>query len=330
MDLVAQPQSPMATCPRSRILAAASHGSGSFGSSAISLPAQGALPAAWVDRTEPQLRRRIKAGDLSLELRRYPGQRGVQVKVRQTEILFVVPLHGEGEILGDGFAKKLECDEGVFLARPGVTTIIWHTGALVATVHIPRQKVQALASARTGIPLRIIGGDALILSRTAMDGFRPAQEALLEDIQRQGEMPGDAAAQRFLAAWIGVMTAEPYAGKIFTVARSVKAAMDHIAADTCSPCDHDTLARIAAVTPRTLRRGFLSCLGVSLSAYVQQVRLQMIRDLLASGRESRTITELAQAAGFASPTGFTRSYSRMFDETPTRTRVRAVQNGSAD
>ena len=85
------------------------------------------------------------------------------------------------------------------------------------------------------------------------------------------------------------------------------------------------LAALVGVTAQTLRKGFRGTLNMSVKEYIQTVRLERARETLVSGRDSRTISEIANAVGFAGAAAFTRAYAKRFGETPSRARARAVR-----
>ncbi|PJI89671.1 helix-turn-helix transcriptional regulator [Sphingomonas koreensis] len=103
--------------------------------------------------------------------------------------------------------------------------------------------------------------------------------------------------------------------------RSISLARRRLDADPSRAWDLDDLARGVGVTPVTLQRGFRDCVGVTVASYAQRIRLSEARTRLASARETRPVSAIAHAAGFASVTAFARAYQRVFGETPTKTRA---------
>jgi len=103
---------------------------------------------------------------------------------------------------------------------------------------------------------------------------------------------------------------------------SVRRAMDHLHQGSALDCTAEQLAGVAGVTLPVLRRNFKNCLGLTLTQFMLEARLQWARERLGSNTESRSIAELAAVIGL-SGVRFSRVYQRIFGETPTRTRMRA-------
>ncbi|MES2059079.1 MAG: AraC family transcriptional regulator [Pseudomonadota bacterium] len=122
-----------------------------------------------------------------------------------------------------------------------------------------------------------------------------------------------------------VATARPGNAGVLPFARAVNEAMRHVQDDHGKPWDADRLASAVGVTGPTLRKNFKASLGVTVTEYVSAVRLEWAHERLSSGREYRSIADLAIAAGFRSSTMFTRAYLRRFGEAPSRTRALSVR-----
>jgi transcriptional regulator GlxA family with amidase domain len=93
----------------------------------------------------------------------------------------------------------------------------------------------------------------------------------------------------------------------------------------CRPFDTEALAAVVGVTGQTLRKGFRSCLGMSVKEYIQSVRLDWAHERLSGGCDGRPIAEIARRAGFAASPPFSRAYLKRFGEPPSQTRARAVR-----
>ena len=75
------------------------------------------------------------------------------------------------------------------------------------------------------------------------------------------------------------------------------------------------LAHIAGVSPRHLTRAFKQATGRTMGDYVQEVRLDRARDLLAG--TDLPLKEIASKLGFASLASFSTAFRRAAGETPT-------------
>jgi AraC-like DNA-binding protein len=186
------------------------------------------------------------------------------------------------------------------------------TGSRVIQVALPRNATQAWASE--------CHGGARRLTRAT---FMLADETGLAALAGSGceSMRADAAIRTVvaaLAARYGIDTACP-------PSRSISLARRRLDADPSRAWDLEDLARGVGVTAVTLQRGFRDCVGVTVASYAQRIRLGEARVRLMSARETRPVSAIAHAAGFASVTAFARAYQRVFGETPTRTRAESVR-----
>ncbi|EDN36595.1 hypothetical protein FTCG_00797 [Francisella tularensis subsp. novicida GA99-3549] len=72
-------------------------------------------------------------------------------------------------------------------------------------------------------------------------------------------------------------------------------------------------AAFAAMSPRTLRRAFLSETGLSFSRWRQQAQLARGLDMLA---KDISVTEVSDSLGYASPSNFIAMFRKAFGKTP--------------
>lgn len=102
----------------------------------------------------------------------------------------------------------------------------------------------------------------------------------------------------------------------------VQRAEDYILAHYADPITIDVLARHAAISARSLHKGFQQHKGMSPMSFLRLVRLQQVREALLQARHNATpinITRIALNAGFTHLGHFTQAYRRQFGETPTQT-----------
>jgi len=78
------------------------------------------------------------------------------------------------------------------------------------------------------------------------------------------------------------------------------------------------LARVANSSPRAFQRDFLSVMGMHPTEYLRQMRLEAAADLLQ--RTTRSIEDIAVAAGFNSRIYFCQAFRRKYNCTPTHYR----------
>lgn len=143
-------------------------------------------------------------------------------------------------------------------------------------------------------------------------------------MQAQRSLPVDLE-QPFLSE-LGARLAKAHgADKVFPPSRSISVARALLDDGTAADWEAKTLASRAGVTVVTLQRGFRDCLGMTVAAYGQGVKLDLARARLMCGWESRSMAQIAQQSNFRTVVAFTRAYQRRFGETPTQTRVYAVR-----
>jgi AraC-like DNA-binding protein len=80
------------------------------------------------------------------------------------------------------------------------------------------------------------------------------------------------------------------------------------------------LAAVAAMSESTFHRHFHSMTGMTPLQFRQHLRLQEARSLLVTG--AQTVTGVAHAVGYTSPTQFSREYCRLFGLPPGRDAAR--------
>lgn len=105
----------------------------------------------------------------------------------------------------------------------------------------------------------------------------------------------------------------------------VQRAEDYILARYAEPITIETLARHAAISARSLHKGFQQHKGMSPMNFLRLVRLQRVREQLLRARrngEQASITRVALEAGFTHLGHFTQAYRKQFGETPTQTASR--------
>lgn len=102
----------------------------------------------------------------------------------------------------------------------------------------------------------------------------------------------------------------------------VRRAQEYILAHYDEPITIDTLARHAAISGRSLHKGFQQYVGTSPMGFLRLVRLQKVREQLLRARQAGQtvhVTRVALNAGFSHLGHFSRVYRAQFGETPTQT-----------
>lgn len=283
-----------------------------------------ALPES--DHARPAvLRQRFKLGHMEFDYRAFPSQRAVTLTSTDAMIHVIVPIAGSAVIVSDDQSFVLGAGSALLLAACNRTACVWAAGSSALFLHMPRAAIQAEASSTSGDPRRLAAIDhlfawsiddigaalphATVASGVGFSGF---EDALLE--------------KRALTGLVATLQADAQAETLFPVARSVQRAVEHIRANPQHGWTIHDLAQDVGVTAGTLRRNFRTCLGITVTQLVQQLRLEWVRAGLESVTESRSIRDLSLAAGFSTPTMLTRAYQRCFGETPSHTRARTFRS----
>lgn len=275
----------------------------------------------------PAHRRRVRIGAIGAEIRRFARQQPTQITVRSNSVLLIVALEGWGQVVSDAFEATVDRANALLLARPGGSTLVWTPASEGVVLHLPRQRMQVLASRRLDIPVRLGPGDTMF-RLAADDRLFALLGELADECDKASGLSEDRQrlwSGRLEAVITTLLVEAPDRDAILPVSRSVRRVMQHVRDNAERDLDQTELAAVSGVTLRTLREGFRSCLGVSLATFVQDTRLAKARERLQSGHDSRTMTQVAEAAGFGSASSFSRAYARAFEESPSQTRARGVR-----
>lgn len=238
------------------------------------------------------------------------GSEACELPGSAARVGLAILIDGDARFEVDGASIHVAAGQAILNSCRGAIRGVWPKGGRAILVALPRNAIQARASASYG-GARRLARTAFIIdagnSLAALTGEGAAIEAVVAG----------------LAAGHGIDEACP-------PSRSISLARRRLDADPARAWDLEDLARGVGVTPVTLQRGFRGCIGATVAGYAQAIRLGEARERLTNGRETRPLSAIAHAAGFASVTAFARAYQRMFGETPTRTRADSVRCFSGD
>jgi AraC family transcriptional regulator len=93
--------------------------------------------------------------------------------------------------------------------------------------------------------------------------------------------------------------------------------LDRIHADFQRPLSLADLAATAGVHPVHLARAFREHQGITVAAYTRRLRFERsLRELAELGTSQRSLAEIAQAAGFADQSHFSRTFKKLTGLTP--------------
>lgn len=103
---------------------------------------------------------------------------------------------------------------------------------------------------------------------------------------------------------------------------AIHRAQDAVGSDPSRDWSLETLAQVAATSPRNLSRLFNEHAGMSVIDYVNRMRIALARELVVGSRLD--MESVAERAGFSSARQFRRAWRRLHDASPARVRVGKV------
>ncbi|NTI78669.1 GlxA family transcriptional regulator [Rhizobium rhizogenes] len=103
---------------------------------------------------------------------------------------------------------------------------------------------------------------------------------------------------------------------------AIHRAQDAVGSDPSRDWSLDTLAQVAATSPRNLSRLFNEHTGMSVIDYVNRMRIALARELVVGSRLD--MESVAERAGFSSARQFRRAWGRLHDSSPARVRIGKV------
>lgn len=271
----------------------------------------------------PTTKEQHMIGALSVEMRPIAANTSCELRIAPTKLLLIAANAGEADLISDGDRTHIGETHAALVARTSVTLAAGTHGADVVIVRLPRSTLQAEASRQLHGAHRVASGlHALTLA---------ANETRLADLiaaasSAKPPIEDEFFSQRFMRTLVETLSAALGAETAFPASRSVNAAIKLIESQCDRAWDLSTLAAATHVTVETLRKGFKACLDQSVSAFLMETRLQRARTSLGSGRDSRTIVEVARSVGFKTSGSLSRAYARRFGETPSQTRSLAVKS----
>jgi transcriptional regulator GlxA family with amidase domain len=109
---------------------------------------------------------------------------------------------------------------------------------------------------------------------------------------------------------------------------AIHRAQDAIAADPTRAWSVESLSRVAAASPRHLSRLFNEHAGMSVTDYVNRMRVALARELLTGSRLD--LETVAERAGFGSARQLRRTWARFHDAPPSESRSDSVGGAGMD
>jgi AraC-like DNA-binding protein len=277
-------------------------------------------------------RYRLHVGDLIVDLRHFPRQAAADYRNAGRRPLLLVPLNHDLEIVTE--ASRLTCPAGAsfLFARDEVATAVWHGGAWALAIHLRRDRLNAAASVVVGDARRLTSVATILAAGDGSQGLDQLAHRLIALIAGTTLQQGPAvlALESSIYRDLAVRLLEQdKVDALLSPVRAVGEAMRVVRDNHARAYDTEALAAVVGVTASTLRKGFRASLGMSVKEYIQTVRVDWAHGRLSSAHDSRSIAEIARAAGFAESPPFSRAYLKRFGEPPSQTRARAVRAARA-
>ncbi|UBS33760.1 AraC family transcriptional regulator [Altererythrobacter sp. N1] len=266
--------------------------------------------------------------DLTIEHFCSRKKASVEHRIRSGRGMLLFPLVEPLVIVSPGSRSTCPVGAAVLISRTGTAGILHKADSLGLAIELPIDRLNAEISAALGEAYKL-GSLTIILDELdevptlglALKALLRAAQNAPSPLKKETRV---CSASLFYHALAQLVVGRAKDKAVLRV-RSVSDAMSIIQRDPARALETEQLAALVGVTAQTLRKGFRASLGLSVKEYIQSVRLERAHASLSSGRDSRTISEVANAAGFAGAPAFTRAYVKHFGETPSRTRADAVR-----
>ncbi len=237
----------------------------------------------------------------------------------------VIPLSGSARLDGAGDIAVLAAGQALLIGQEQPVRFHWAGDCAVLFLDVARTAIQIEAFSRHHEPRRVGRGNALFPRDAGMPEFEDAILALSAPNVigfRNGAAAHDCLGAAIVGGLAALLRRLDQGGSIFPIAASVQRAIDRLDADGAAPASLEDVTRAAGVLATTLQRSVKAIAGKPLGKLVQEARLDWAHARLVSCGESRSVNDLAIAAGYR-PSAFARAYQRRFGEAPSLTRSRA-------
>lgn len=237
-----------------------------------------------------------------------------------------------------GDKDRDEADEAAIVAwlrrsiRPGIRLVSICSGALVAaraglldgcactTHHAITQELAMVAPLARVLDNRLYVEDG---ERLTSAGITAGIDLMLHIVAQAAGHATALAVARYLVVYLRRGGADPQLSPWLEgrnhMHPAVHRAQDAVAADPSREWSVEALAQVAAASSRNLSRLFNEHTGMSVTEYVNRMRIALARELLAGSRLD--IEAIAERAGFASSRQFRRAWNRFHPAPPSRSRA---------
>jgi transcriptional regulator GlxA family with amidase domain len=218
------------------------------------------------------------------------------------------------------------------VVRPSVTVASICSGALLAaraglldgkacTTHHA-----SLAELRAAAPLARVEDNRLFVidgERLTSAGVTSGVDLMLHVVAALTSAAVAVAIARYLVVYLRRSAADPQLSPWLEgrnhIHPAIHRAQDAIAAEPARAWSLSSVSRVAATSPRNLSRLFSQHAGMSLTTYVNRMRVALARQLVLGSHLD--IETVAERSGFQSTRQLRRAWGRLHDLPPSRTRA---------
>lgn len=215
--------------------------------------------------------------------------------------------------------------------RPGMRLVTICSGALLAARagllegHECTTHHAAIEALRAAAPTARVRDNRLYVEdgeRLSSAGITAGVDLMLALVAREAGHGVALAIARYLVVYLRRGGADPQLSPWLEgrnhIHPAIHRAQDAVAADPARDWSVEALARIAATSPRNLSRLFNEQAGMSVTDYVNRMRIALARDMVLGSRLD--MEAVAARAGFSSARQFRRAWNRLHGASPTALR----------
>ena len=221
------------------------------------------------------------------------------------------------EVVRPGTRLMTICSGALLAARAGLLD-----GHACTTHHACIAELAALAPAARIVENRLFVEDG---DRLTSAGITAGIDMMLHLVAQLAGPACALAVARYLVIYMrrggGDPQLSPWLEGRNHIHPAVHRAQDAVSADPGQPWPVERLARVAATSPRNLSRLFNEHAGMSVTEYVNRMRVAVARELVAGSRQD--MESVAERAGFGSSRQLRRAWRRLHDAPPSDLRRQA-------
>ncbi|MBB4956007.1 transcriptional regulator GlxA family with amidase domain [Agrobacterium vitis] len=218
--------------------------------------------------------------------------------------------------VGPGIKLVTICSGALFAARAGLLE-----GYSCTTHHATISELQRLAPTARVLENRLFVEDR---DRLTSAGITTSVDLMLSLVAKEAGHATALAVARYLVVYLrragGDPQLSPWLEGRNHIHPAIHRVQDAVTADPAHNWSVETMAAIAITSRRTLSRLFNDQTGMSVTDYVNRMRMALARELVINSRLD--METIAERCGFASARQFRRAWMRLYDRPPHRLRQR--------